>query len=438
MMNTNRKTSRRNFLRCSGLALSGILAAPSFIPASALGKGGHSAPNDRIVMGFIGMGTMGNGHLFGGAWTYLPGGYISRDDVQVAAVSDVWRDKRETARNKVNEIYAQKLGKSDYDACKAFADFRDLLAMDEVDAVLIATPIHWHAVMAYMAAKAGKDIYCEKPTAVSIHESKAVRKAVKENKRIYQAGTQQRSEYEGKFRTACELVRNGRVGELKTVYAFCDGGGANWLEVTGDETPTPEGFDWDLWLGPAPKIPFQGRADAHLFGFGGINWGQHHYDIVQWGLDADRTGPVELDMEEGRAVYRYTNGVTVYGRPYPDEKIGETGGGWFVGTEGRIGVDREHLVSHPAGIVERPIGANDIHLYHSDSHSGNFIDCIRSRKPTICDAETAHRSASVLLLGGIVQKLNRKLKWDPVKEEFINDEEANQLLSLTMRPPWNI
>jgi predicted dehydrogenase len=389
-------------------------------------------------MGFLGVGVMGDGHIFGKAWTYLPGGYIGREDVQILAVCDVWRSKREEIRQKVDQYYAEKVGKGSFESCRAYADFRDILERDDIDAVLIATPIHWHGTMAVMAARAGKDVYCEKPTAISIHESQAMVDAVRKNTRVFQAGTQQRSEYDGKFRLACEFVRSGRIGELKTVYASRDGGGAVWPETTGKGVPIPDGFDWDMWLGPAPKIPYEGNSDAHLFQFGGMNWGQHHYDIVQWALNADRTGPIEIYIEGGSAAYRYADGTVVYGRKYPGEEIGLTGGGWFIGTEGRIGVDREHLVADPPSILEKPLGPDDVHLYRSEGHSANFLECLKTRRQTICDVETAHRSVSLLLLGGIAGRLQRSLEWDPRRERFIDDEEANRLLTISKRAPWII
>lgn len=436
-MTRDKKTTRRTFIKYSGCALGAVIVSPAVVPATALGRGGAAAPSDRVAMGFIGMGTMGNGHLFGEAWTYLPEGYIGRSDVQVLAVCDVWREKREKARDRAHRYYEKKFGKDGYKTIDAYNDFRELLTRKDIDAVVIATPIHWHAMMTVLAAQAGKDVYCEKPTAVTIHEAQAMVKAIKANDRVFQAGTQQRSEYDGKFRLACELIRNGRIGKLESIYAYREGGGVMWQEPSRQSEPIPDGFDWDLWLGPAPKIPYQGHSDAHLFGLGGINWGQHHYDIVQWSLDADRTGPVELDVDsDGIAIYKYANGTTVYGRPYKDEKIGETGGGWFIGSAGRIGVDRDNLVSEPADIVKTPIGPNELHLYQSGSHSGNFLDCVKTRKPTICDVETAHRAASVLLLGGIVQRVKRPLKWEPVSERFTNDEEANGMLTMDRREPW--
>lgn len=435
-MTKSKPVSRRRFLQHGGCALGALAAGPLFIPASALGKEGSTAPSDRITMGFIGTGTMGKGHLFGEAWTYLPGGYVEQNYIQVLAVCDVWRQSREQTRDHVNLHYTRKYGKGNYKSCEAYNDFRDILQREDVDAVLIATPIHWHATMTVFAARAGKDIYCEKPTAVTVKESQAMVKAVLENQRVFQAGTQQRSEYEGKFRKAAEYVRSGRIGQLKEVYACIEGGGAMWPPETGKEVPIPDGLDWDLWLGPAPKIPYQGRSDAHLFGYGGINWGQHHYDFVNWALDADRTGPVELYVDNGAAAYRFANGVVAYGRRYPGTDIGQTGGAWFIGTEGKIGVDREHLVSDPPSILEKPLGPEAVHLEKTPGHTLNFLECIKTRKPPICDIETAHRAASILLLGGITQQLNRKLVWDPKEEHFINDDEANQKLDLVKRAPW--
>ena len=433
MSTKNIVVSRREFVVRSAAAA----AAPFFLPSSAPVAGANTAPNDRIAMGFIGLGGQGSGHLFGGAWTYVTGGYLGRDDVQVLGVCDVWQNKRDAAKKRVNDYYAQKLGKGSYHACEAYRDFRELLARDDIDAVLMALPIHWHGPMAAMAAKAGKDVYCEKPTAVTIRESQTVVEAVQRYGRVFQAGTQQRSEYGGKFREACELVRSGRIGKLKEVYAYRAGGGfatRGWPVAGG--RPTPDGLDWDLWLGPAPWRTYPGSAGAFMFAFGGINWGQHHYDIVQWGLGADRTGPVELDFVDGKVVYTYSNGIVVYGCECPDMKVGRSGGACFVGTDGRIAVDRGRLVADPPDVVREPLGPDDVHLYESASHGGNFLKCVRTRKRTICDVQTAHRAVSALLLGGIAMTLKRQLKWDPAQEQFVGDDKANRLLSYAKRASW--
>jgi hypothetical protein len=430
--------TRRKFLRWSAGAIGATVAAPAIIPASALGRDGVKAPSERITMGFIGVGTQGGGHLLGGAWTYLTGGYAARGDVQVLAVCDVWRDRRERAQLRVNQHYAETYGQGSYRSCEAYVDFRDILDRADIDAVLIATPAHWHATMAIMAARAGKDLYCEKPTAVTVRESQAVLAAVRRYGRVYQAGTQQRSEYGGLFRRACEYVRSGRIGQLKEVYAYRDGGAIAWPKRFGPARPVPADLDWDLYLGSAPALPYDGDTGAHRFDIGELNWGQHHYDFIQWATDSDATGPVELFMADGCTNYRYSNGVVVYGRAYPGETIGGEGGAVFVGTEGRIAVDRNALISTPASIVREPLRPGEVHVYRSDSHSGNFLDCVRSRKRPICDADIAHRAASALLLGGVVKQLGRTLRWDPVKEEFIGDEEANRMLSIAARPPWGV
>jgi len=389
-------------------------------------------------MGFIGVGGQGGGHLLGGAWTYVAGGYAGRKDVQVLAVCDVWRDRRENATKKVNDHYAEVYGKGKYTSCQAYTDFREVLARPDIDAVLIATPAHWHATMAAMAAEAGKDVYCEKPTAVTVRESQAMLAAVRRYGRVYQAGTQQRSEYDSKFRRACEFVHSGRIGKLQSIYAYRDGGAVFWPTRFGEAKPVPADLDWDLYLGPAPWLPYDGNTGAHRFDIGELNWGQHHYDIVQWAAGADETGPVELFMEADRSCYKYASGVVVYGKPYPNEPIGNDGGACFVGTGGRIAVDRDALVSDPPDIVREPLRPDEVHLYRSSRHADNFLECVRTRKRPICDADIAHRAASALLLGGVVKQLKRTLKWDPKAEVFINDDEANRMLSIAKRPPWYI
>ncbi len=216
--------SRRRFVRQAAGILGATVSAPNILSASVLGRGGALAPSERISMGFIGNGHQGSGHLLGGAWTYVAGGYAGRKEVQVLAVCDVWRDRRETACQKVNDHYREVYG-AKFHAVQAYNDFRDVLDRSDIDAVLIASPPHWHATMAVMAAQAGKDMYCEKPSAVTIAEARDIRAAVLRYGRVFQAGTQQRSEYGGKFRKACEFVRSGRIGKLQEIYAYRDGGG---------------------------------------------------------------------------------------------------------------------------------------------------------------------------------------------------------------------
>ncbi|MCX6908109.1 MAG: Gfo/Idh/MocA family oxidoreductase [Verrucomicrobia bacterium] len=426
--------SRRQFLRRA----SAVLAAPFIVPMSVLGRGGFVPPSERISMGFIGVGGQGGGHLTGGAWTYVAGGYAGRDDVQVLAVCDARQERREKARQRVNEVYAAKFGEGKYPACAACADFREVLARDDIDAVLIASPIHWHGVMTVMAAQAGKDIYCEKPTAITIHESQAMVAAVKRYGRVFQAGTQQRSEYDGKFRRACEIVRSGAIGKLREVYAFRPGGTFAWKRFAPPK-PVPDGLDWDLYLGPAPWQPYGGMANAHMFcGIGDINWGPHHYDFIQWVLDADRSGPVEMFFENEVLQYRYASGVVVHSCFAPEGGPGGSGGARFIGTDGWVAVDRDNIAASKPELLTDTLGPGAAAVYRSDSHSGNFLECVRTRKRPICDIETAHRSASAVLLGGIALTLKRALKWDPQRERFINDDEANRLLSTTFRSPWTV
>ncbi|MBN2506190.1 MAG: Gfo/Idh/MocA family oxidoreductase [Verrucomicrobia bacterium] len=442
-----RATSRRAFLRRSGLAAA-ALAAPGVIPGSVLGRGGALPPSERIAMGFIGLGGQGSGHLLGGAWTYVPGGYVARDDVQVLAVCDVRQERRESAQQRCNRMYAQKLGQAGYHGVQAYNDFRDVLARPDIDAVLIAVPYHWAAPMAIMAARAGKDVYCEKPVAITTRESRVLVETCRRFGRIYQAGTQQRSEYGGKFRLACELVRNGRIGQLKEVYAYRQPGALAPSAWTSDRTvPVPAGFDWDLWLGPLPWRPFGGEAGHTLSGLfvGDVNWSPHHYDIVQWTVDADPRSPIQVTYE-GRggnpdhAVihYRYANGVVVHSTGYPGEPVGPDGGACFVGTEGRIAVDRANLVSYPSRILREPLRPDDRRVYRATSHSGNFLECVRSRRPTICNPETAAYTINAILIGGIALALQRGLTWDPVRGEFAGDDTANRLRSYAARAPWRI
>jgi predicted dehydrogenase len=431
--------SRRRFLRRAAASVGVAVAAPSLIPASALGRNGAIAPSERITMGFIGVGGQGSGHLLGGGWTYVAGGYAGRKEVQVLAVCDVWRDRREKACQRVNDHYAEVYGPASANVCKAYTDFRDVLDRPDIDAVLIATPAHWHATMAAMTARAGKDIYCEKPTACTIREGRAMMETVRRYGRVYQAGTQQRSEYGAKFRMACEFIRSGRIGKLQEVYAYRDGGTIAWPTRFGPPKPAPEALDWDLYLGPMPWIPFDGKYGPHRYDIGELNWGQHHYDIIQWALDADATGPVEIFLEgNNRSSLKYANGVVVHGMAYPGETVGADGGACFVGTGGRIAVDRDALVSDPPDIVREPLRPDEVHLYTNTGHSNNFLDCVRTRKKTICDADIGYRAASAVLLGGIAKQLGRTLRWDPQAEQFPGDEEANHMLSMSKRAPWRV
>ena len=278
------------------------------VPAAALGKNGATAPSERICMGFVGLGGQGGGHLFGGAWTYLPGGYLGRGDVQVLGVCDVQRKRAEDAKGRVERHYADRSGQGSYAGCRAYDDIRELAANADIDAVLIAAAYHAAATNSLIALRAGKDVYCEKPTSVTIRAGRAVADAVAAYGRVFQAGTQQRSEYDGRFRRAVELVRGGRIGRLQRVYSYQGGGGIAPPASTAPGGAVPEDVNWEAYVNCLPWFNYDGNTGAHRFGTGEINWGQHHLDIAQWGADADHTGPDEIRLESGKPVFRYANG----------------------------------------------------------------------------------------------------------------------------------
>jgi predicted dehydrogenase len=445
MKANNNLINRRRFLRQSAAAVGAAVAAPMIVPASVLGRAGATATSERIAMGFIGLGGQGTGHLLGGAWTYVAGGYIARPEVQVQAVCDVRRERRESAQQRCNEFYATKLGQAGYNGVRAYEDFLEVLARPDIDAVLLALPYHWAAPMATLAVQAGKDVYCEKPIAITVNQGRNLVETCQRFGRIYEAGMQQRSEYGGKFRQTCELVRNGRIGQLKEVYAYRQPGAFFPTEWTSDRSePVPAGFDWDRWLGPLPWRPYGGVTGHALPGLfiGDVNWSPHHYDIIQWIVNPDPAAPIEVQYEapaagkEAIIHYRYANGVLVHSTSYPGETIGNVGGAVFVGTEGRIAVDRANLVSYPERILKEPLRPTDVRVERNSGHSDNFLECVRSRRSTICHPQTAVYTMNAILIGGIALALQRSVKWDPAKGEFPGDPEANRLLAYTPRPPW--
>lgn len=432
------------------MAAGGLLAFPRIIRASALASG-PAAPSERIRMGIIGVGGQGSGHLFGGAWTYVPGGLAGRSDVQVVAICDVWKHRREGAAQRCRTLYAERAGTAGFQGVEAYNDVRELLARDDIDAVLIAVPYHWAAPIAMAAMKAGKDVYCEKPVAITVEEGRRLVQVAAQYGRVYQAGTQQRSDYGGKFRRACELVQNGRIGQLKEVFVYSEPGilfPKSWAHVQVD--PAPEGLDWDRWLGPLPLQPLpQALRDRRgmqclpdMF-VGDVNWTPHRYDIGVWGIGADPSAPFDIECArdargEPLIRYHFANGVTMHGARYPNEPVGEDGGACFVGTEGRIAVDRGHLVAYPASILDSTLTPHDRRLYQAQGHMENFLHCVRTRRTPICDAATAVRSMETILVGGAALVLNRSLRWSPSAGEFLNDPTANRLLSYTPRAPWTL
>jgi predicted dehydrogenase len=433
-MTTQRTTSRRDFLKTVGIgAAAAALAAPTIIPASALGAEGTTPPSDRITLGFIGIGKQGEGHMRG---------LVRHKDIQVLAICEVYKMFRDMAVEHVEKTYADAKGKGQYKGCKGYVDYYEMIARPDIDAVLIATPDHQHAIPAVAAARAGKDIYCEKPMTLTIREARAMVQAVRRYGRVFQTGSQQRSDRE--FLRACELVRNGFVGKVKEVYV---GVGGPSSPCVLPAQPTPEGLDWDRWLGPAPYRPFHEilrppnndnfpnwRAYRDYSGGGMTDWGAHHFDIAQWGLGMDESGPVEITPPDGKDVkyltYRYASGIPMY--------HGGPGGITFIGTEGEVFVTRGQITAKPASILAAQIKPDGVQLYRSPGHHQDWINCMRSRRRPICDVEVGCRSVSVCHLGNIAYWLKRPLKWDPAKETFVGDEEANRWLSRAYREPWTL
>jgi len=413
-MTTTQSLTRRRFFKMAAAAL----AAPMILPGSALGA------NSRIAIGVIGIGKQGSYHL--DQLKHHSG------DVQIVAVAEVYRMFR--------DLGVQVAGGPNQ--CKGYNDYRELLARSDIDAVLMATPDHWHAIMAVEAAAGGKDIYCEKPLSLTILEARGMVDAARTYGRVFQTGSQQRSSWE--FRRACELVRNGYIGRIKEVNVGI-GGPSHECDLPGE--PVPDGLDWDRWIGPAPYRPFNAvlrpphndsfpnwRSYRDYSGGGMTDWGAHHFDIAQWGLGMDQSGPVEVIPPDGKNVqdltYRYANGI-------PMIKKGP-GGVTFIGSEGTVHVDRGRLDTTPQSLRTVAFKASDLRLYASDNHHRDWINCMRSRQRPICDVEVGCRTITVCHLGNIAFRLGRALKWDPRAERFVNDAPADRLLHRAYRQPWRL
>jgi predicted dehydrogenase len=411
-----------------------VAAFPYVVPSSVLGKNGTTAASERTTIGFIGVGDHG---IKMNLRTFL-----GQPDAQVVAVCDVDTDHLIAARDIVNEKYGNK-------DCATYKDFRELLARDDIDAVMISTPDHWHAPIAIAAAKAGKDIECEKPT-LTVREGRILVETMERYNRVFQWSTEDRSVYE--YHRMCELVRNGRIGKVHTIY----------VELPSDPItpgnpqpmPVPENLDYDLWLGPAPWAPYT-KDRCHLnfrwildYSGGALtDWGAHLLDGVQWGNDTEHTGPVEVEgkgifwrdglydtAREFRVEYKYANGVRLI-------VTSGTPSLRFEGTDGWIGNQgwRAPLQAEPKSILDSVIGPNEIHLYTCQAgEQRNFLDCVKSRRPCYFPPEVGHRCFTVAHIGNISMLLGRKLRWDPDKEEFIGDGEANRMLSRPMRSPWSV
>jgi predicted dehydrogenase len=463
-MTQKRRTemSRRKAMTVAakGIGASSVLAATGFpviVPASVFGA---TAPSKRINVGAIGTGRISRGHDMPGVWKY--------DSTRIMAVCDLDRNRMEDAKVLVNGYYSKQTGKP-YDGVAGYLDYKELLANKDVDAVLISTPDHWHALITIAAVEAGKDVYLQKPASLTIAEGRAVSNAVHRSGRIFQIGSQQRSA--AQFRYAAELVRNGRIGQLKTVLVGLPGDPSGEVEP---EMPVPKNLNYEEWLGSTPWVYYTekrvhpqvgydrpGWLRCEQFGAGMITgWGAHHIDSAHWGMDTEYTGPVEVS---GTAEFPKSGLWDVHG-PFKTEGVYANGvrmivsgefpnGIRFEGSEGWIFVSRGNdtvTASDPVAklkdatalsasdpkIITSTIGPDEIHLYESKDHHGNWLESVRSRKPPIAPVEVAHRSCSTCLLHHIAMKTKRKLYWDPVKERFRNDDEANAMLSRPQRWPY--
>ena len=430
----HRKINRRQFFKRAAGTAAAVVSFPYIVPASAFGNAGDMAPSERITLGFIGAGKQSK---------HLMSSFLNSPGTHVLAACDV--DKLKLARGKkiVEDHYAGKNGGS-YKGCDTYGDFRRLLARDDIDAVVISTPDHWHAITVIQSAMAGKDIYCEKPLSQTIVQARTMVNAVRRYGRVFQTGSMQRSDWH--FRLGCELVLNGYIGELKNVNVNV-GGPPQDKPLPAE--PVPDYLDWDMWVGPALLRPYNSELSPHLswdgfpnwrnhssFGGGGMtDWGAHHFDIAQWGMGMDESGPVEIIPPDGKdyrvLTYKYASGVTM-------TRSGRARGVLFTGTKGEVNTDRGYLETKPENLKNQQIGPNEIHLYESRNHYVDWLDAIRKRSKPICDIETGCRSVSVCHLGNIAYKLGRPLKWNPEDEALIGDAGASRLLSRPMRSPWHL
>jgi hypothetical protein len=434
-MPEERPTNRRTFLKNAMGAGLGV-AMFHIVPASALGRTSRPAPSNRIVMGCIGLGGQGSGNM---------GTFLGQPDVQVVAVCDVDKGHLAGAKDSVDQRYGNK-------SCAAYADFRELLARQDLDALSLATPDHWHAIPAITALNAGLDVFGEKPISHCLLEGRAMADAQTRNARIWQTGSWQRSLND--FRFACELVRNGRIGKVVRIEVGLPTGSPCGPVQFKDAPPE---LDYDFWIGPSRWAPYCDQRThwnwRWQLDFGGgqmMDWIGHHADIADWGMGWDATGPVEI---EGTAEYptsgiwdapttyhfvaKYRGGVDMH--VANGGNAGIRSGTKWIGADGRwVWVDRGGLDANPKSLLQEKIGPDEVHLFRSPGHHREFLDCVKSRHQTITPAETAHRSASIGHLGQIAMLLGRKIRWNPDTEQILGDETATRMLSTPMRAPWHV
>jgi predicted dehydrogenase len=428
--------ARRRFLRALSAS---ACAAPWIVSGSALGLAAPPPASERVTVGIVGVGGRGGAHL----QAFL-------HESQVVAVADPHLERRRAAQEHVDGHYGAATGKATYRGCAASSDFRELLARNDIDAVSICTPDHWHAAIAVAAARSGKDVLCEKPLSLTVAEGRAICEAVKRYGRVFQHGTQRRSE--SPFAFACELVRNGRIGRLHTVRVSSEPSHAN---PNDPATKPPAGFDYDLWLGPAPKAPYSPRrcitpwwyyiAD-YTIGFV-AGQGVHFTDIAQWGMGADDTGPVEIEghgvipndglcdtATQWHVQMTYANGLKLI---YDDDRAFPMGV-VFEGTEGKVNALCSGLSTDPPSLMTATFKPSEVRLRRPRWHIADFLHCVKTREPTAAPVEAAHRATSLCHLTHIAILLGRKLQWDPLREQFRDDPQANRYLSHPMRSPWHL
>ncbi len=431
--------SRRGFLDRSMAALTAAglplwyardLLAETEEQAAAEARQKKRGPNDQIVMAAIGVGGQGTGIM---KWAK------GKEGVKFIAVCDL------------DAAHAQKAAKEVGKDCREYKDFRELLAKEDLDAVTVGTVDHWHALTSIAAMKSGCDVYCEKPLSLTIEEGKAMVQAARKYDRVFQTGSQQRSD--ARYRLACELVRNGRIGKVHTVEARI---GDNPIGGPFATAPVPEGLDWEFWKGPTPDVPYVKERCHYEFRWwydysGGklTDWGAHHNDIAQWGLGMDGSGPISVTATGVKpsdkpnsynchphfaVTYRYANGAHLI-----TSSDGENGNR-FIGDKGWIFVNRERIEASDPKLLEEPLPKDAVKLYVSNDHMGNFIDGIRTRKRPICDVEVGYRSVTVCHLGAIALRLGIPLDWDPQKECFVGPraDKGNAMVSREMRSPWRL
>jgi predicted dehydrogenase len=440
MSEKRHKLSRRHFLRTAAIAGGAAVAGfPTIVKASALGKDGAVAASDRIVMAGIGFGMMGPGNM---------SSFLEKPEVQWVAVCDLDTEPLARAKAMVDKKYGNK-------SCATCHDFRELYLRKDLDAVSIAVPDHWHAILSIAALRAGLDVYGEKPLTHNLREGRALCDAVKRYGRVWQTGSWQRSVEN--FHQASELVRNGRIGKIKRIEVGLPQGHYDFAGTFGQEAlvPPPKNLDYEFWVGPAPWWPYC-KARVHMnwrwnMDFGGgqyMDWIGHHLDIAHWGMGWDETGPVEIEAAGEFPASGIYNSPTRYyvQAKYADGTPMVLAGGhdeiWsgtkWIGEYGWIWVDRGQFETEPASLKRETIGPEEARLYRSRDHHQNFLDCVKSRGQTITPAETAHRSASVGHLGVIAMEIGRKIKWDPANETIIGDPEAERLLGHSYRKPWQL